>query len=155
MVDRSPDGQCLILASRDGYCTLVVFDDIIPAHHTQQPTLQFQAVAHAHSLPVTTSTTAMTPAGTPSLTSISLPSVSPALVLPPSVLTSAAPSVSPAVIPAKRASEPLLTPASSVGGDMASASTSTSTVTDAADTVNEPPKKKRRVALTRVGEVGQ
>ncbi|KZV62283.1 WD40 repeat-like protein [Peniophora sp. CONT] len=152
----SPDGQCLILASRDGYCTLVVFDDIISAHHTQQPALQFQAVAHAHSLPVTTS--AMTPAGTPSLNSVALPSVSPALVLPPSA--SAAPSApssaSPAVVPAKRSNDPPLTPASSVGGDMASASTSTSTVADAAaDTVNEPPKKKRRVALTRVGEVGQ
>ncbi|VDB90513.1 unnamed protein product [Peniophora sp. CBMAI 1063] len=132
-----------------------VFDDIIPAHHTQQPALQFQAVAHAHSLPVTTSTTAMTPAGTPSVTSVGLPSVSPALVPP---ATSQPPSASPAVVPAKRANDPPLTPASSVGGDIASAaSVSMSTITEAAstDTVSEPPKKKRRVALTKVGEVGQ
>ncbi|KAJ7724001.1 hypothetical protein B0H16DRAFT_1736948 [Mycena metata] len=31
----SPNGQCLILGSRDGYCTLVTVDEILPTHHTQ------------------------------------------------------------------------------------------------------------------------
>ena len=30
---RSPDWQCLMVSSRNGYCTLVTFDEILPAHH--------------------------------------------------------------------------------------------------------------------------
>ncbi|KAI0031738.1 WD40-repeat-containing domain protein [Vararia minispora EC-137] len=145
----SPDGQCLMLASRDGYCTLVVFDDILPAHHTQQPALQFQAVAHAHALPVTTST----PASTPHIPHVSLPSVSPALV-PSSGVGSA----SPAAVPAKRAAELPLTPASSVGADLTAERSAPDqqvpSTSEERDRVDEPPKKKRRVALTRVGDIG-
>lgn len=50
---RSPDGQTLILAARDGYCTLVMFDDILPAHHTQQHAMQMQAIAHNNYVPLT------------------------------------------------------------------------------------------------------
>ncbi|KAI0317360.1 WD40-repeat-containing domain protein [Amylostereum chailletii] len=137
----SPDGQCLMLSSRDGYCTIVVFDEILPAHHTQQQTLQFQSIAHHHSVPVTTSTS-LTPATTPSLTSVSLP-------------PSASPAVTP-VVPMKR-SEPPLTPASSVGADPDKMSGPSDTGEGAEEkdkVAEEPPKKKRRVALTRVGDVG-
>jgi chromatin assembly factor 1 subunit B len=148
---RSSDGQCLMLASRDGYCTLVIFDDILPTHHTQQSSLQFQAVAHAHALPVTTST----PASTPLVSHVALPSVSPAIV--PSSGTSSA---SPANVPMKRTAEPPLTPASSVGADLAERSTSDAhpqtpaSANEERDRIEEPPKKRRRVALTRVGDVG-
>ncbi|OJT03688.1 hypothetical protein TRAPUB_5716 [Trametes pubescens] len=144
----SPDGQCLLLSSRDGYCTIVVFDEILPVHHTQQHTLQLQSIAHHHSLPLTNSTAA-TPLSTPSTHVAALPMLSP---------------VTP-VIPAKRSAEPPLTPAASVDenllgmnwgetateGTTASSSTSTSAPKD---DIEEPPKKKRRAALTRVADLG-
>jgi chromatin assembly factor 1 subunit B len=143
---RSPDGQCLILSSRDGYCTIVVFDEIIAAHHVQQQTLQFQSIAHNHAVPLTSSSSVLTPSTTPALSTISLP-----------------PSVSPRM-QAKRS----LTPAKSVVlesdvlpvSDSSAASTGEATATlpvdnnDEPDKAPEPPKKKRRVALTRIGDVG-
>ncbi|KZP17324.1 WD40 repeat-like protein [Athelia psychrophila] len=123
----SPDGQCLILSSRDGYCTIVVFDEIIPAHHTQQQALQLQSIAHHHSVPLThtTSTSSM----------------------------SAAPSS-----PQKRSRAPSLTPVTST--EELPAPVSIGEKRDAVDEVeattaksDEPPKKKRRVALTRVGDL--
>ena len=156
---RSPDGQCLILSSRDGYCTLVVFDDIIPAYHTQQQTLQLQSIAHHNSVPLSysnnhasSSSTQVTPAATPSSANITLP-VAPTPTIP------------------KKRSDPPLTPAASVDGSetyfpssmvqapeqpaqSAEASSSTSASgNNSADKVQEPPKKKRRVALTRVGDL--
>ncbi|KAI0634573.1 WD40 repeat-like protein [Trametes polyzona] len=146
----SPDGQCLMLSSRDGYCTIVVFDEILPAHHTQQHTLQLQSIAHHHSLPLTNSTAA-TPLSTPATHATTLPTLSP---------------VTP-VIPAKRSAEPPLTPAASVdenllgvrvGGDSADGADASSsagvTPSTSTDEVQEPPKKKRRAALTRVGDLG-
>ena len=142
-VCRSPDGQCLMLSSRDGYCTIVVFDEILAAHHVQQQTLQFQSIAHNHAVPLTSSS-ALTPSTTPALSTISLP-----------------PSLSPR-IPVKRS----LTPAKSVVAESdvlpesdSSASTGEATTTppvdnDEPDKAPEPPKKKRRVALTRIGDVG-
>ncbi|KAH8102051.1 WD40 repeat-like protein [Cristinia sonorae] len=150
----SPDGQCLILSSRDGYCTIVVFDDIMTAHHTQQQTLQLQSIAHHHSLPLTNSTVA-TPLSTPSIPVSSLPNLN---------IPSMSPVITPTVmVPMKRpaAVEPPLTPAASVDesvmGGYASSSTGDvgpGTSTDGNDeTVKEPPKKKRRAALTRIEEV--
>ncbi|KAI0672179.1 WD40 repeat-like protein [Trametes maxima] len=139
----SPDGQCLMLSSRDGYCTLVVFDEILPAHHTQQQTLQLQSIAHHHSLPLTNSTVA-TPLSTPSTHVTALPVLSP---------------VTP-VVPAKRSAEPPLTPAASVDENVLGARTggesgeNTETGASARDEAQEPPKKKRRAALTRVGDLG-
>ncbi|KAH9903220.1 WD40 repeat-like protein [Cubamyces lactineus] len=143
----SPDGQCLILSSRDGYCTIVVFDEILPAHHTQQHTLQLQSIAHHHSLPLTTSSAA-TPLSTPSMHATALPSLTP---------------VTP-VVPAKRSAEPPLTPAASVDENLLGVRTGADSteITEAGgmsastsqDDIQEPPKKKRRAALTRVGDLG-
>jgi chromatin assembly factor 1 subunit B len=158
---RSPDGQCLILSARDGYCTLIIFDEILPAYHTQQHTLQLQSIAHHHSLPIWDSTSSSaiphhsasntgTPAVTPTVTSINLPFVSTPTV------------------PKKRGGEPPLTPAASVdGGDQSYFSSASASATrrasqsggegekeDARDKIQEPPKKKRRVALTKVGDLG-
>ncbi|ETW77464.1 hypothetical protein HETIRDRAFT_326517 [Heterobasidion irregulare TC 32-1] len=139
----SPDGQCLMLASRDGYCTVVVFDEILPAHHTQQQTLQFQSIAHHHSVPLTTSS--LTPATTPSIVSVSLPSASPAVT---------------PTIPLKRSERPP-TPASISGTDdlpVLSSDGGAGQVSALAKSehhkAQEPPKKKRRVALTKVGDIG-
>ncbi|KAI0357740.1 WD40 repeat-like protein [Trametes cingulata] len=143
----SPDGQCLMLSSRDGYCTIVVFDEILPAYHTQQHTLQLQSIAHQHSLPLTNSTAA-TPMSTPSTHISALPTLSP---------------VTP-VVPAKRSAEPPLTPAASVDENLlgmrtgAEASEGPEAAEGSAgpskDDIQEPPKKKRRAALTRVGDLG-
>lgn len=151
--NRSPDGQCLILSSRDGYCTLIIFDEILPAHHTQQHTLQLQSIAQHHSLPLTYANhpNPSTPSVTPSSTNASLPFV-----------------VTP-MIPQKR-SEPPLTPAASIDGDQQQPVFSFPLAGGAGRSVDaeeggekrvaeadkelEPPKKKRRVALTRVGDLG-
>ena len=143
MSRRSPDGQCLMLSSRDGYCTIVVFDEILAAHYVQQQTLQFQSIAHNHSVPLTSSST-LTPSTTPALSTISLP-----------------PSVSPRI-----SSKRPLTPAKSVvlesdvlpesGPPPSARETTPATPVDNEedDKAPEPPKKKRRVPLTRVGDVG-
>ena len=48
---RSPDGQTLILASSDGYCSIVVFDlaELGTVHPTQQHHRQLAAIAQSHS----------------------------------------------------------------------------------------------------------
>ncbi|KIM41315.1 hypothetical protein M413DRAFT_445345 [Hebeloma cylindrosporum] len=159
----SPDGQCLILSSRDGYCTLVVFDDILPAHHTQQHTLQLQSIAHHHSVPFSfpsnhyhqpSASTHSMPVVTPSSANVNLPFV-----------PSTAPSSQP--VNTKKRSDPPLTPAASVdGSEGAYFSSSSAPAPEHADTtqggsstageasgtsdrdkIQEPPKKKRRVAL--------
>lgn len=167
---RSPDGQCLILSSRDGYCTLIIFDDILPAYHTQQHTMQLQSIAHHHSVPISygpnshpsSSSSQVTPAATPSATNVSLPHSAQS--------QSQASQSNP-----KKRSDPPLTPAASVDGSEAyfssshvvpeqntqgnnepKAGPSTGEIPAAAsdtDKVQEPPKKKRRVALTRVGDL--
>ncbi|KAG6835054.1 hypothetical protein H0H93_005249 [Arthromyces matolae] len=139
----SPDGQCLIVSSRDGYCTLVTFDEILSAHHIQQHTLQLQSIAHHHSVPIAPS---------------------------PALLAHTSPSLTP-TNPRKRPAEPPLTPAASVDGggaererDLAAVALHPSVVAPVAtssepvegeerDKIQEPPKKKRRVALTRVGDL--
>src|SRR5882762_7916182 len=85
-----------MLSSRDGYCTIVVFDEIFPAHHTQQQSLQFQSIAHQHSVPLTTTSVSMlTPAVTPAITCASLPTPSP--VVTPTIPTKRGESISTSV----------------------------------------------------------
>lgn len=195
---RSPDGQTLLLSSRDGYCTIVIFDEILPASHTQQHALQLQSIAHQNSVPLVSSSAANTPA----TSTIGLPHLHTHSITPSSGAS-------------KKRSEPPLTPAASTDGESGSAGASNSyfnpgggavsmpsTTTTAlatasastsismpvggnsdntiskeresqkrqapgtsnaddtnADNINnmeqeqEPPKKKRRVALTRVGDL--
>jgi chromatin assembly factor 1 subunit B len=139
------------MSSRDGYCTIVVFDEIMTSHHTQQHTLQLQSIANHNSVPlIYSSTPAATPSSTPSI---------PSLALPPT----ATPVVN-TMIPTKRrtAESPSpLTPASCVdetsGGIRQSASdvSRTSAKTSGPSVEGEgPPKKKRRAALTKVSELG-
>ncbi|KAG6851892.1 hypothetical protein C0991_005194 [Blastosporella zonata] len=120
----SPDGQCLVVSSRDGYCTLITFDEILPAHHLQQHTLQLQSIAHHHSVPISASgpSPALLPHTSPSLTTTN---------------------------PRKRA-EPPLTPATIIEERELVALPPLALESGAE---REPPKKKRRVALTRVGDL--
>ncbi len=148
-----------MLSSRDGYCTLVIFDDIIPAHHTQQHALQLQSIAHNLSLPLTShhgqqqSSTSTVPSHSPIIT--------PVFTIAPTV-------------PKKRGGEPPLTPAASTDGNeltsggASSTSAATARTSEVAPPSNnsddkgkngeekpaEPPKKKRRVQLTKVGDLG-
>jgi len=145
-----------------------MFDEILPAYHTQQHTLQLQSIAHHHSVPLTysnsghgPSSTQVTPAATPSSANISLPFVV-------STPVSATP-LQATPNPKKRA-EPPLTPAASVDGsepflgaslqstgslfNEAGASSADTPAARDADKIQEPPKKKRRVALTHVGDLG-
>ena len=139
---RSPDGQCLMLSLHDRYCTIIVFDEILTAHHVQQQTLQFQSITHNHSVPLTSSS-ALTPSTTPALSTISLP---------------------PSLLPRISSKRPLM-PAKSVAPegdtlpdlDAITAVDQTSPVIpvdEEAGKVLKPPKKKRHVALTHIGDVG-
>lgn len=146
-----------MLSSRDGYCTIVVFDEILAAHHTQQHTLQIQSIADHNSVPLTysSSTPAPTPGSTPSIPTTGLPP------LPPPLVTSTS-------VGFKRRAEsppPLLTPASSVdnenigirswaGTDNVATSQQASIPTDSEVSEKERPKKKRRAALTKVADLG-
>ncbi|KAG5644491.1 hypothetical protein DXG03_008318 [Asterophora parasitica] len=133
----SPDGQCLIVSSRDGYCTLITFDEILPAHHTQQHTLQLQSIAHHHSVPISTSSSYVAPTHHTHPFPHSHQS---------SIITATPSSSNP-----KKRSEPPLTPAASVdgrGGEKEQGGGK-----EERDVTQEPPKKKRRVALTRVGDL--
>ena len=130
-----------MLSSRDGYCTLVVFDEILPAHHTQQHTLQLQSIAHHHSLPLTNSSAVATPLTTPSMQAVGLPAISPVTPNPPPL------------VPAKRSAEPPLTPAASVDENVLGVRTAGEMLeggsaegAPAQDEVREPPKKKRKTS---------
>ncbi|WVQ86082.1 hypothetical protein IAT38_008250 [Cryptococcus sp. DSM 104549] len=48
----SPDGQCLLLSSSDGYCSIIVFDlgELGTVHPTQQHQRQLQAIAQSHAI---------------------------------------------------------------------------------------------------------
>ncbi|EJD01898.1 WD40 repeat-like protein [Fomitiporia mediterranea MF3/22] len=161
----SPDGQCLMLTSRDGYCTIVIFDQILPAHHTQQHALQLQSIAlvhqhghhthHAHSHSQvsgsTSTSTHVTPLPTPAKRTAPLPpldkpvsSAGTSTSAPPESATSGTSVVSASSELATAQVSPATPEVQNTEPDNAKPASSTSV---------EPPKKKRRVALTRVGDV--
>ncbi|THH05951.1 hypothetical protein EW145_g4435 [Phellinidium pouzarii] len=154
----SPDGQCLMLTSRDGYCTIVIFDQLLPMHHTQQHSLQLQSLVfshqhqhhHSHSSSLghgtgqnysTTHSTQVTPSPTPAKRSAPLPTPS----------TSVSMSMSMPILGERATSCSAAEPASTSSASGSSAPKSGSM--KEANVSEEPPKKKRRVALTRVGEI--
>lgn len=134
-----------MLSSRDGYCTLIVFDEILPAHHTQQSTLQLQSIAQHNSVPLTY-TASWVPAHAAPLTPANTTAGLPVIALP--------------VVPVKRAqvqgSESLSQPKPTVEDSVPPGGESISTEGPGAveEAKDQPPKKKRRVALTRVGDIG-
>lgn len=96
-------------------------------HHTQQHALQLQSIAHHHSVPLTYSTSASTMSANPST-------------------------------PQKRSEATLATLTASM--DDVSAPVAVGGKREAVEEpgeagakMDEPPKKKRRVALTRVGDL--
>jgi chromatin assembly factor 1 subunit B len=165
-LDRSPDGQCLILSSRDGYCTIVIFDEILTPFHTQQQTLQLQSIAHHHSVPITYANP--TPMPTPSSSSASLPHTTPPNVHVAKRRVSEAASSSSLVGAGEEFGQGRLSGSGSgrksFGGDVAPAASSLTRGRKEQDEeeagddeeepkVREPPKKKRRVVLTKVGDI--
>ena len=157
LVFRSPDGQCLMLSSRDGYCTIVIFDQPIPAHHTQQFTIQLQSIAHSHHLPTShhgSSASAssfsafdrdrgspvVTPVQTPSKRSIPLPTPTSSVFERDGSITSTSDVSGVGAVP-------LVASASGSAAAPDSAS-------ERASEPSEPPKKRRRVALTHHNEMG-
>lgn len=134
-----------MLSSRDGYCTLIVFDEILPAHHTQQSTLQLQSIAQHNFVPLTYAASSVSTHAAP---------------LTPANTTVGLPIIAPPVVPAKRAQ--LQGSESSSQQAQAPRVTTEDPVALSAGTDNpgaveeakdQPPKKKRRVALTRVGDI--
>ncbi|KAK7062875.1 Chromatin assembly factor 1 subunit [Paramarasmius palmivorus] len=165
----SPDGQSLMLSSRDGYCTLIVFDEIFPAYHKQQQALQLQSIAQQHSVPIAPvpssssqhggsgASRAGTPTATPVFGNVGLP---PAPVAPSTgFVRSVTPSPAPTAVKARinAMDQPPATPSGSIS-DVDSGAKRTrdeeSTPENNEKVAEQPPKKKRRVALTRVGDVG-
>lgn len=146
-----------MVSSRDGYCTIVVFDEILAAHHTQQHTLQIQSIANHHSVPLTysSSTPAPTPGSTPSIPVVGLPPLPPPLVTSTSVgLKRRADSPPPLLTPASSVDNENLGIRSSVGTDIAATSQQITTPTTGEESEKERPKKKRRAALTKVADIG-
>jgi chromatin assembly factor 1 subunit B len=63
LMNRSPDGQTMMLSSADGYCSIVVFDmsELGTVHATQQHNRQLAAIAQSHSQPHPTVSSTPTP----------------------------------------------------------------------------------------------
>jgi chromatin assembly factor 1 subunit B len=146
-----------MVSSRDGYCTIVVFDEILAAHHTQQHTLQIQSIANHHSVPLTysSSTPAPTPGSTPSIPVAGLPPLPPPLVTSNSAgLKRRAESPPPLLTPASSVDNENLGIRNSVGTDNVPTPQETLTTTTGEESEKERPKKKRRAALTKVADLG-
>ncbi|KAJ6500371.1 WD40-repeat-containing domain protein [Mycena sanguinolenta] len=144
----SPDGQCLMLSSRDGYCTLVTFDEILPTHHTQQAALQLQQIAVQHSVPISYAPSSSNSQSQNRSDDKSVSKKRPHEPLTPAASVDGDASTTPAPTP---------TPTPVLGG-LTPSTSGMSMASDATDASEEagtdgPPKKKRRVALTRVGDL--
>ncbi|KDN38010.1 hypothetical protein RSAG8_09783, partial [Rhizoctonia solani AG-8 WAC10335] len=134
----APDGQSLMLASSDGYCSLVIFDDVLPLYHTQQHNLQLHSIAASHSHPHPTARTPARPSASPAVSTTPLPGPGPrsssAGVLKRSADSSSS-SALPTLAPTMNPGAPEEMP------PVAESSTAT---------VPEPVKKKRRIAPTTI-----
>ncbi|CCO36234.1 putative WD repeat-containing protein C26H5,03 [Rhizoctonia solani AG-1 IB] len=136
----APDGQSLMLASSDGYCSLVVFDDILPLYHTQQHNLQLHsiAVSHSHPHPHPTSRTPARPSASPAVSTVSLPGPGPR-TSSGGVLKRAADSNTSSAVPTPA---PTTTDPGAPEGVPPAAEPATA--------APEPVKKKRRIAPTTI-----
>ena len=145
---RSHDGQILIMASSDGYCSVAVFDEEMPLHPVQQHNLQLQsiALAHSHSLLSHASSQHAVPsspavypvyAPSPAVSVKDLPGPGPVTNHTSSVASAPKRSESVGANPLKRPAEPP-TPAQSVDGEPGVSP-------------EEPPKKRRRVEVMHLG----
>ncbi len=168
---RSPDGQCFMLSSRDGYCTLVIFDEPIPLHTTQQQGLQLQSIAHSHGAPVVLSrgpsgaAAALpfpTPAPTPTAVTLSLPAISTPTPVTMKRPLSPAPTEAAAIVTAPASgfggmmlgvNDQLLTPSSSADPPLGSTEGNGAIVGTGKEKKEEHVKKKRRVELTKVADL--
>ncbi|CCM04498.1 uncharacterized protein FIBRA_06678 [Fibroporia radiculosa] len=113
--------------------------DTVAIYDSQQAgpqTLQLQSIAHHHSLPLTSTSTVPTPMSTPSVQTIGLPIMSP-------------------VVSGKRKADVIETPLTPAPSMDESVLGTRSVGEDPGDAEAQgPPKKKRRAALTHIGDVG-
>lgn len=142
---RAPDGQSLMLASSDGYCSLVVFDDVLPLYHTQQHNLQLHSIAVSHSHPHPhASRTPVRPSASPAISTAPLPGPGPRSSSA-GVLKRSADSSSSSAVPTSAAlATTAPTPSSSAQDEPALAEPATTSAP------TEPVKKKRRIAPTTI-----
>ncbi|KAG9124991.1 hypothetical protein FRC07_009435 [Ceratobasidium sp. 392] len=147
----APDGQSLMLASSDGYCSLVVFDDVLPLYHTQQHNLQLHSIAashsHSHGHSHSHSMSGRTPVR---------PSASPAIGTAP--LPVSVPRSSSAGVLKRSAESPAVpttptnatAPGPGPSTEPTPSATESSSSSAAAAAAPEPAKKKRRIAPTTI-----
>jgi len=117
-----------MLSARDGYCTIIVFDEAIPLHPTQQQSLQLQSIAQLHGAAPSSHSAA---SGTPSA------------VLPFGVPT---PSPTPSI--SKRQLSPGLP-----GVFAQEESSAVVEEKNEAPIVHLPVKKKRRIEVTKISDL--
>ena len=105
-----------MVSSRDGYCTLVTFDEILPVHHVQHQMIQLQSIVNHHLEPLAYSTSSsmmmMMPMATPVSGTVGLP----ALQMPPVVVQDRAQGSGGSNQKSRKRNDPPLTPAASVDG---------------------------------------
>ncbi|KAJ1300988.1 hypothetical protein OPQ81_003412 [Rhizoctonia solani] len=136
----APDGQSLMLASSDGYCSLVVFDDVLPLYHTQQHNLQLHSIAVSHSHPHPSSRTPARPSASPAVSTVPLPGPGPRSNSG-GVLKRSADSSSSSAVP---------TPAASINPSVPEEAPPASEPSSSTNAAPEPVKKKRRIAPTTI-----
>ncbi|KIJ43010.1 hypothetical protein M422DRAFT_75536 [Sphaerobolus stellatus SS14] len=143
----SPDGQCLLLTSRDGFCTIIVLDEYLSPYHTQQQALQLQTLAHSigggHNHPHHHTSSTSTREGQSQVQSrMPTPSLSPTTSVHHFPATASQTSTTAGSL---KRSEP---------DDAHVTSSAAPSENESSQPQGEgPPKKKRRVALTRVGDI--
>lgn len=143
LFNRSPDGQCMMISSRDGYCTIAVFDEKLPHHHTQQHHLQLASIAHAHPLIAPTPPSHGNTGGHSSRTGSPTTPLIPIGSQPPfgPVASSSSSSVaSSGANGSSRGTKRPVTPG--LSGEESNG-----------DLPNQPPTKRRRAALTHHGQI--
>ncbi|KIY46380.1 WD40 repeat-like protein [Fistulina hepatica ATCC 64428] len=129
--DESPDGHCLMLSSRDGYCSVVIFDEV-PATSPHEQKIQLLKVPSIHSV------AGPSAPNYPSISTAAIPRKRADPPLTPAGSVDGDTQSGAAELPLRRPPPP--------------PSVSSSSTSDT-DRIQEPPKKKRRVALTKVAEL--
>jgi len=135
-----------------------MFDEIMPAYHTQQQTLQLQSIAHHHSMPLTYGASAsphagyhrstdVTPAATPIFSTSPLPPAG--YAVPSSAGRRSASDATSGQQPSNVMPNPVVAAEKRPRVDPEPVHENESVVQEP-----ERPKKKRRVALTKVGDIG-
>jgi len=152
-----------MLASSDGYCSIVVLDEILPLYHTQQHNLQMQSIVQSHA--ISSPHTTISHGHSASQSSVPVTPHSPAL----SIASTLPPTTSFGMKRSERSesvssASALMTPsqsfsggANAIGLDDGSSSfgglggSAVESGTESEDVIVLPVKKKRRIELKHHG----